>query len=161
MTRAQRLADAIERSISGPMWHGPALADLVGDVTAEDASARPIEGSHSIWELVLHVTAWTEIARERLASATKPPDPTEADDWPPVRDTSPEGWRAAVERLKDAHRELAEDVAAADDAKLRERLPEREHTAVAMLHGIVEHAAYHGGQIAILKRALTRSTSPL
>ncbi|HJQ20466.1 MAG TPA: DinB family protein, partial [Gemmatimonadaceae bacterium] len=138
---------------------GAALADLVGDVSAEDAAARPIPGAHTIWELVLHVTAWTEIARQRLASATKPPDPTDADDWPAVRDTSPERWRSAVERLKDAHRELADDVAGVADDSLSGRLPGRDHSATTMLHGIVEHAAYHGGQIALLKRALSRTSS--
>lgn len=135
------------------MWHGPALADLLEDVSAADAASRPIKGAHSIWELVLHITAWTEIARERLAGSAKA-DPTPEEDWPPVTDTSQEAWRAAKGRLKDAHRELAEEVAALDDAVLISRLPGKDHTALVMYHGIIEHDAYHGGQIAILKKAL-------
>lgn len=141
------------------MWHGPALADLIGDVSAEDAAARPISGAHTIWELVHHVTAWAEIARVRLTSPTKPPDATDEQDWPPVRDRSAEAWRAAVERLKDAHRELAEEAARCDEARLTDRLPGRDHSGTVMLHGIMEHGAYHGGQIAILKRALARQSS--
>ena len=135
------------------MWHGPALADLVGDVTAEQAAARPVAGAHSIWELVLHVTSWTEIVRERLVGSAKS-EPTPEEDWPPVRDQSAEAWRGAVERLKDAHRELAADVAQLDDSMLIGRVPGKEHSVLAMIHGVVEHDAYHGGQIAILKRAL-------
>lgn len=149
------MAESLQRSVSGPMWHGPSLADLLGDVTAADAAARPVPAGHSIWELVHHLTAWTEIARQRL-SPSKPPDPTPEQDWPPVRDTSAEAWRAAVERLKTAHRELAADVAALDDATIVSRLPGRDHNMLAMLHGIIEHDAYHGGQIALLKRALER-----
>ena len=155
MSRGQRIAQAIERSVSGPMWHGPALADLLGDVNAGDAAAYPIQGAHSIWELVLHVTAWTEIARERLAGSAKA-DPTPEEDWPPVKDKSAEAWRTARERLKDAHRELAEEVGALDDAVLISRLPGKDHTALVMYHGIIEHDAYHGGQIAILEKALVR-----
>lgn len=140
------------------MWHGPALADLIGDVSAEDAAAHPVAGAHSVWELVLHMTAWTEIVRQRLTNAS-PVEPTTEQDWPRVRDTSPEDWRAAVERLKDAHRELAADVAQLDDSRLIGRVPGRDHTVLAMVHGIVEHDAYHGGQIAILKRALQREGS--
>src|SRR2546428_12811710 len=110
MSRGQRVAEAIERSVSGPMWHGPALADLIGDVSAEHAADHPVGGAHSIWELVLHMTAWTEIVRERLGSPRFTGEPTTAQDWPPVRDTSAEAWRHAVQRLKDAHRELAPDV---------------------------------------------------
>ena len=139
------------------MWHGPALADLVGDVTAEQAAARPVPGAHSIWELVLHVSSWTEIVRERLVGSAKS-EPTPEEDWPPVRDQSAAAWRAAVERLKEAHRELAADVAQLDDSMLIGRVPGREHSVLAMIHGVVEHDAYHGGQIAILKRALQSRT---
>lgn len=136
------------------MWHGPALADLLEDVSASDAAEHPIQGAHSIWELVLHVTAWSEIARERLAGSAKA-DPTPEEDWPPVKDTSAESWRAARQRLKDAHRELAEEVAVLDDSSLIARLPGKDHTALVMYHGIIEHDAYHGGQIALLKKALS------
>ena len=152
------MAEAIERSMSGPLWHGPCLADLLGDVPAADAAAHPVEGAHSIWELVHHLVAWTDIVRERLTPGG-PAQPTPEQDWPPVRDLSPEAWRAAVERLKAAHRELAEDVAALDDATMVARLSGRDHTVVAMLHGIMEHDAYHGGQIAVLKRALERTSA--
>lgn len=155
MSRGQRVADVIERSVSGPMWHGPALADLIGDVSAGQAAEHPVAGAHSIWEIVLHITAWTEIVRQRLAGSAKDDPPTDVD-WPPVRDSSAESWRAAVERMKEAHRELAEDVAKLDDATLIGRVAGKDHTVLTMVHGIVEHDAYHGGQIAILKRALER-----
>ena len=153
MSRGQRIAQAIERSVSGPMWHGPALADLLEGINAEQAAAYPVTGAHSIWELVLHITAWSEIARERLAGSAKA-DPTPEEDWPPVREKSEEAWRAAKERLKESHRELAEEVSGLDDAVLISRLPGKDHTALVMYHGIIEHDAYHGGQIAILKKAL-------
>ena len=135
------------------MWHGPALADLLEDVSAGDAAAHPIKGAHSIWELVLHVTAWTEIAHERLVGSAKA-DPTPEEDWPPVQDTSADAWRATKQRLKDAHRELAQEVGGLDDSTLISRLPGKDHTALVMFHGIIEHDAYHGGQIAVLKKAL-------
>jgi uncharacterized damage-inducible protein DinB len=135
------------------MWHGPALADLVGDVSADQAAERLIPGAHTIWELVLHMTAWTEIARERLAGSAKA-DPTPEEDWPPVRDTSAEAWRTAVERLKDAHRELAAEVAKLGDSDLIGRVPGKDHSVLVMFHGIIEHDAYHGGQIALLKKVV-------
>ncbi len=155
MSRGQRVAEAIERSVSGPMWHGSALMDLIGDVSADRAAERPIAAAHSIWELVLHVTAWTEIVRERLVGSPMG-DPTPEEDWPPVRDRSAEAWRAAVERLKQAHRELAADVSKLDDSQLIGRVPGKDHSVLTMIHGIVEHDAYHGGQIALLKKALMR-----
>ena len=66
MSRATTLGKQIERAMTGPMWHGPALAQVLETVTCEQAAARPIPGAHSIWEVVVHVTAWAEIARQRI-----------------------------------------------------------------------------------------------
>lgn len=155
-SRVQDLSVAISRAVSGPIWHGLALMDLVGDVTADQAASRPIAGAHTIWELVRHVTAWVEIVRMRVADPGTP-EPTAEQDWPAVPaagDGAAQAWRDAVERLKESHRELAIDVAQLDDARLAERVTGRDYTLQVMLHGVVEHAAYHGGQIALLKRAL-------
>jgi len=43
----------VKRAFDGPMWHGPALAELVAGVSSEEAAAHPVPGAHSIWELVL------------------------------------------------------------------------------------------------------------
>ena len=153
ITRVDRLAQSIERSLSGPMWHGPALVDLVGDATAEQAATRPVAGAHTIWELALHLITWTDIVRERLHSAN-PVEATAEQDWMKVHDASAEAWRDTVERLKEAKRLLADDVRALADARLDERVPGRDYTVEVMLHGVVEHDTYHGGQIAILKRAI-------
>ena len=77
MPRADKLAKRIERTVTGPMWHGPALVDVLDGVQHDRAAAKPIAGAHSIWEIVLHITAWAEIARLRIAGqATGDPPPS-------------------------------------------------------------------------------------
>lgn len=159
MTRGSRVAQTIERSLAGPMWHGPALVDLIGDLSAEQAAARPIPGAHTIWELVLHLITWTDIVRDRLHS-TAPVEATPEQDWPRVQDTSREAWRDTVERLKEAKRQLATEVAALPDGKFEERVPGRDYPLSVMLRGVVEHDSYHGGQIALLRKALPKDLSP-
>jgi hypothetical protein len=61
--------------------------------------------------------------------------------------------------MKEAHRELAAEVAKLGDSDLIGRVPGKDHTVLTMVHGIVEHDAYHGGQIAILTRALEKRPS--
>ncbi len=152
MNRVDQLAKHIERTIGGPLWHGPVFDQLLAGVTSEQAAAKPLPGSHSIWEIVLHVTAWAEISRARLdgrATADPPPDV----DWPPVRDTAPQAWEAAVQRLRDSHQDLAVRVRQLSETALDERIRGLEYTPWHLLHGVVEHGTYHGGQIALLKRA--------
>ena len=151
MSRARHLASSLGRTMTGPMWHGPALADVLSGVTAERAAARPIAGAHSIWEIVLHITAWADIARQRIhGEATG--DPTPEQDWPPV----PAGadWAAALDRLRESHRLLAADVQPLDDAALDARVKGLDYPVGILLDGVVEHGTYHGGQIALLRKAV-------
>ncbi|HZR23725.1 MAG TPA: DinB family protein [Vicinamibacterales bacterium] len=154
MTRVERLAKHIERTITGPQWHGPVLDYVLTGVTAEQAAARPIAGAHSIWELVLHIAAWAEIARARLdgrATADPPPDV----DWPPVPDASAQEWEAALHRMRESHRDLAVRVRQLSESALDEKIVGLEYATWYLLHGVVEHSAYHGGQIMMLRKALS------
>jgi uncharacterized damage-inducible protein DinB len=153
MTRARQLSKHLEHTTSGPMWHGPALAEVLDGVTAERATARPIPGAHTIWEIVLHVIAWAEIARDRLKGQSTG-DPTPAQDWPPVAAPGPDAWQRAIEQLDTSHRLLAADARELDDGRLDAPVPGLDYSVAILLHGIVEHGTYHGGQIALLKRAL-------
>jgi len=163
MSRATRLANHIERTVTGPMWHGPALAEVLDGVDATRAQARPIAGAHSIWEIVRHVTAWAEIARQRIHGEALG-DPAPEQDWPPAPSSgsdlqfrsdpaSDPAWAQDLERLKESHRRLAADVRLLDDAALDARVKNLEYPVGILLDGVVEHGTYHGGQIALLKKA--------
>ena len=148
MSRATRLGNHIERTVTGPMWHGQALLEVLDGVDAARARARPIAGAHSIWEIVRHVTAWADIARQRIHGQALG-DPTAEQDWPPIGDD----WAQDLERLKESHRRLAADVRQLDDPALDARVKTLEYPVGILLDGVVEHGTYHGGQIALLKKA--------
>lgn len=146
------LARHIRRTFTGPMWHGPALEQVLAGVSAADARSRPVDGAHTIWEIVLHVAAWAEIACERLAGR-RLGDATPDEDWPRMAEDDAE-WPATVERLQASYRSLAREVRGLDDAVLETNVTGLEYTVSTLLHGVIEHGTYHGGQIALLKRAI-------
>ena len=152
MTRTEQLAKHIERTVTGPLWHGPVLDEVLAGVTAEQAAARPIASAHSIWELVLHVAAWAEITRARLDGRALG-DPPDELNFPAVRDVSAAAWDAACDRLRESHRDLAARVRQMDEATLDRRIDGLPFSPWFMLHGVVEHGTYHGGQMALLKKA--------
>jgi uncharacterized damage-inducible protein DinB len=152
MSRARQLAKHLERTVTGPMWHGPALTMVLEGVSAGRAAARPIAGAHSIWEIVLHVIAWVEIARARLKGQSTG-DPTPEEDWPPVPATDAAAWARALEQLGACHRQIAADARELDDARLDAMVPNLNYSVEVLLDGIVEHGTYHGGQIALLRKA--------
>lgn len=154
MVTGDSLADRIRRAVTGPMWHGPALDELLGAGSAESAVARPVPGAHTIWELTLHITSWAAIVRERIAGRAL--DAPAGDvDWPPQPDApSEEAWRDARGRLRTAYEELAEVVSRMPPEELRVHAIGQEFSVAFMVRGVIEHGTYHGGQIAILRRAL-------
>jgi len=152
------LAVRIQKAVTGPVWHGPALHELLADVTADEAAARPAAGQHTIWELVLHMRFWCDDSRRRLpvsgASPSAFPEPGPGEDWPRPERSDDATWKREVDRLEEDHRKLAAAVKVLSADLLLVRIPGRKVTFEDMLRGVVEHAAYHGGQIAILRRSL-------
>lgn len=152
MREAERIADQFRRAHEGEAWHGPSLRELLQDVTAEQASARPVAGAHSIRELVLHVAAWERVARRRLEGEAAQIYNT-PEDWP-AEDPSEDGWRAALKRLREENAKLRAAVLRLDDAKLDEPIFEGMSSVYVTLHGVVQHTLYHAGQIAVVRKAL-------
>src|SRR5438093_13135622 len=133
MTRIDQLAKHIERTVVGPLWHGPVLDDALAGISAEQAAAHPVAGAHSIWEIALHVAAWAEIARARLDGRATADPPADVD-WPPILDVDAASWDEAVERLRDSHRALATRVRQMDDAAMYAKVPGLEYSAWVLLH---------------------------
>src|SRR5436305_4138251 len=104
MSETARITGELSREFSGDPWHGPSLAAILRGVNAVDASRYQVAGAHSIWELVLHVTAWKNEVRRRLAGA--PAAVPEEGDWPPVGDATAQRWTQALEQLDAAHKQL-------------------------------------------------------
>src|SRR5204863_6666083 len=67
MSESFALAERITRTVTGPMWHGPALSEVLQGVTYDQATQRPIPHAHTIWELVLHITMWVDVPHDRLS----------------------------------------------------------------------------------------------
>jgi uncharacterized damage-inducible protein DinB len=151
------ISSILDHALSGEPWHGLSLDVILGDVTPEEAAAHPIPGAHSILELVLHMAAWAGEATERAGG--RAPRPPEEGDFPPTDGVT---FAVARERLARAHARLSEALAKFPESALGEivggavRDPALGSgvTFERLFVGVAEHDAYHGGQVAILKRAL-------
>ena len=150
-SEAGRLADQLQRAFYGDAWHGPSLMELLEDMDAATAAAKPLKNVHSIWELVLHIAAWDGAGLVRLGG--KVCQLTGTKNFPLVATPTEAAWKKAVTDVKRTHDKLVESVAKLDDTRLRDRVPGKKYDFYHMLHGIAQHELYHAGQIAILKKA--------
>jgi uncharacterized damage-inducible protein DinB len=151
-TETSRISRQLRRALEGNAWHGPALLELLGDVTARQANQRPIPNAHTIWEIVFHLRSVALQVLRRITGRPATGGPEEAD-WPEVTDASDAAWKKAVEDLATTSRELRAVVEELPDTRLVERM-EGGATLYSNLHGQVQHDLYHAGQIALLKKAV-------
>lgn len=153
MSETARIADQTKRAWEGEAWHGPGLEEAVSDVTVQEATARPLSGAHTIWEIVMHLTTWVDIVRRRVEGEDVG-TVSDSEDWPPVAGEGSQEWDKTRRDLANAHIRLIETIRTLDPAELDTRPPGANSTRYVMLHGTIQHGLYHAGQINLLKRAV-------
>jgi uncharacterized damage-inducible protein DinB len=146
----------------GEPWYGSSRVQLLRGLSAAHAAREVIEGRPSIWAVVLHMTAWSEEVLRRLEGEV--PGAPQRGDWPSMRRTrdgqvTETAWRAAQSMLTQAHNRLVEAIEGLPAPRFGQRVADLSHdlststlTVAQMLIGLVQHDAYHLGQIATLRR---------
>jgi uncharacterized damage-inducible protein DinB len=154
---ARRLIEQLQREFDGDPWHGPSLKELLAGVEADLASHRPAGSTHSIWELVLHISGWKREVAARLGGKLAS-DPA-AGDWPQAGEPSAGRWRAVQADLAKAHAELIAAVESLPSVLMHEPVRDERspasgsgETAWQTIAGVLQHDVYHAGQVAILKK---------
>jgi uncharacterized damage-inducible protein DinB len=146
---------------NGEPWYGSSSSAILAGVTAAEALAHPLPGAQSIWETLLHMTAWTEETASRLAGGeSKAPA---RGDWPAVTGSTQDEWMAAQGELLAARKALLHAIETSHEESLFIQVPkkgEQGGTGATRAHtvsGLADHDVYHLGQIALLKKSLKAS----
>lgn len=155
MNRKDELIDALTRSFDGDAWHGPALEEVLADVTAEEAMWRPAQHVHSIWEITLHVAGWANEVASRLTGAA--PKEPEGGDWRERGTADNDGWEDAIQQVFSARDTLMAVVRQQSDEELDAPAQTPGGPAFSrfgLVLGVIQHNIYHAGQIALLKKQI-------
>jgi hypothetical protein len=153
-TECNRIADQLASTINGEAWYGDSLRQILEGVTAKQAQAHPIPNTHSIWELLCHVESWVKFALgavDGVPIPAWPGMPVELD-WPPVAETSEAAWKRAVELFFSHHLKLVATIKTFPDERLEATVPGRTYNFYHLFQSTTQHAVYHSGQIALLKK---------
>ena len=147
--------DAHGPTLEGGAWHGPSLMEALKGVDIGQAAARPIEGRHTIWEIVNHCTYWMGSVDKALHGEVMESVP-ETEDWVGMGETA-EDWARDLERMDNTYEKLQETIAGFEgdlDARVGAQFGENffQFSNRKMLHGVADHNIYHAGQVSILKR---------
>lgn len=151
MNENELIDELLRAMVHKDPWHGPALLALVSDLTPAQAAARPIAGAHSIWELVLHVDSWMRIVRERMLGKKR--EISDKRNWPRVPARNAAAWRRTLANLRRSEQALRKTLLAQPAGRFEVGSKRYDARLTRNAHGTIAHVAYHGGQIALLRRA--------
>ena len=150
MSETKFIGEQIRVTFEGDSWHGPSVMKTLEGVDYEQAKAKPLQGRHSIWELVDHIVIWMNEVSWAVEN-NRVYDPKNIKDWPPMGQ-SMRDWSESASRLKPAADRLIGSFSRWRDEDL-DRVPEgAKYSYRQLLHGVMHHNIYHAGQIGILKQ---------
>lgn len=145
MNETKQIADSYRAATVKDAWYGPTLGELLAGISPEVATTPPVPGAHTVSELLQHLLLWNE--RIRNTSDSNPMPRWEAEkEWaePPIP------WNELVARWNQSRDLLEEKIRSFPVEDLGKQVPGRSYPYETMLHGIVQHAIYHSGQIAMV-----------
>jgi hypothetical protein len=152
MSEVDRIVVRFDQVMHGSAWHGDAGWEILKDISPEAAAKRAIPDAHSIWEIVMHMIFWEEVATERLAG--KRAGLIEERNFPAMPKATQEHWDKTVNQFRDSNHKFRAALSKLEVSRLDELSAAGKRTFYDEAHGLIEHHIYHLGQIALLKKAM-------
>jgi uncharacterized damage-inducible protein DinB len=149
MDEVNRIISTLRKTFEKNAWHGPAVKEVLNDITAENAFKR-LPGTHSIIELVAHMVSWRNFVIRRI-NGDDAFTVTDQLNFPAATD-----WEATCAELEKSQHELIQAIQTLPEEKLKDIVPhgEYKYTFYTLLHGIIHHDLYHTGQIMLVKKSI-------
>jgi len=151
------LSKEFNNAYQGQPWHGKSSLEIIEASDPTKVFSHWIPNAHSIAELVLHLTAWTEEALDRL-QGREAKEPLRGD-WPVVSGTDLATWQRMLADFKLAHQNLLTYINDFDGDQWNKMVVDSgDELDVSigpyseLVNGIIQHLAYHSGQISLLQK---------
>jgi uncharacterized damage-inducible protein DinB len=147
MTALYNIITLLENTFNKEPWHGPSVKSVINGITQQQSLSK-LNNSHSIIELVGHMTSWRTYTAKKLID-DKSFKMTDELNFPSATD-----WQKVLQTLDESQVTLIEAIKKFDEKRLPDIVPSTNHqySYYTLLHGIIHHDLYHTGQIAIVKK---------
>jgi len=151
-SEVSRIVDQYDRAMTGDAWHGDNVWKILGEVSPEQAFAKPLSGAHTIWELLAHMTFWETVVCRRLRKL--PVQIEESLNFPAMPPANSTNWTRQLDVFRKSNSEFREALSQLDDSRLDQPLSKPTKSVYVEVHGVIQHNLYHAGQIAMLRKNL-------
>lgn len=149
------ITNELKKAFNGDAWHGRNALQILENVESSKAFSHFIPNAHSIAESALHLTSWTEEVSARLMGkiASEPIN----GDWPKPNETTSDVWQKIVFGFRIANEELIRICETFEEKDWNSLVNEDGRPVLPvnfgeLVNGLIQHHAYHAGQIALLSK---------
>ncbi len=150
MSEAKRIKLLFEELYTGDPWLEITIAGTLKNISAKHAAKKFSPEVNSIWEIANHLISWRENVLQRVKSIEiKTPDHNY---FLPVKDISEDAWRQTQENLAQSERDWEIFLDHLTEKELDRLYPPNGYSNYKHIHGIIQHDAYHLGQIVMLAK---------
>jgi uncharacterized damage-inducible protein DinB len=151
MSEMDRIVRSLEKTYDKFPWYGPSIMETLKDIDSSITSKK-IGDTHSIIELLLHMTSWRIFATKRLQGDNNY-EVSDDRNFP-----TPDSWEQAMQAFRDSQAGLIAAAKKFPEDRLGELVPSKtqKYTYYTLLHGIEQHDIYHAGQIMLIRRSLEK-----
>jgi uncharacterized damage-inducible protein DinB len=137
---------------NGSPWVGVNILSTVQGISADQAAKKVFPKWNSIWEITNHVVSWRQNVMRRIqGEVIITPDHNY---FTPVSDTSDIAWNHTLQKLEDSQQQWLLVLSQLKENDLERIYQNNNMTFYENIHGLIQHDAYHLGQIAMLAKAL-------
>lgn len=150
MNESHRIQNLFTDLYDGHPWLDVTLKDTLGRLTPTQTAQRPIKDGNTVWEILNHIISWRETVLKRVQG--------EIIDSPPnnyiekIKDPSEEAWRQTLTSLETTQKEWLYFLNTFNESDFEMEYEANGHNYYEHIHGIIQHDAYHLGQIVLLAK---------
>ena len=146
----ERLKQEFSQLYDGDPWIDVQLKQTLKGISAEKAYKRIAEGRNSIWQILNHIIEWRRMILKRLSGTIVPvPEDNFIKEIPEISEAK---WQQALKELAQTQQEWLEFFDKLQDEDLEKTYPGNGQRFYYLIQGIIQHDAYHLGQIVLLSK---------
>jgi uncharacterized damage-inducible protein DinB len=155
MKETARILKLYDDLFDGHPWIDVMILPTLNALNATQAAARIYDDWNTIWEITNHMISWRENVLQRVKGHVLKTPATNYIE--PVADMSEAAWAETIQRFKNTQDAWASFLSNWKETEFEKKYPPNGLTYYEHVHGILQHDAYHLGQIVIMSKRIVKS----
>jgi uncharacterized damage-inducible protein DinB len=156
MKETQRIVKLFEAGYDGSPWIDVNLVNTLRAISITQALKKLSPSSNSIWEITNHLISWRENVLQRVQGKTIK---TPAHNYfIAVKNGTSAEWQATMKKLEATQNDWILFLKTLQESAFEQVYEPNEMSYYEHIQGILQHDAYHLGQIVMIVKIITSGT---